>query len=53
MGCYVPTLLEVEPLAIWLEFSAEESVDYVIAQEQLIKKSDLTKFVSKNFIRIS
>ena len=42
----LPTLLEGEALAIWLELSKEQKADYEVAKEQLIKKMAPTEFVS-------
>ena len=41
----LPTLLEGEALAIWLELSEEQKADYKGAKEQLIKKMAPTEFV--------
>ena len=42
----LPTLLEGEALAVWLELSEEQRADYKVAKEQLIKKMAPTEFVS-------
>ena len=42
----LPTLLEGEALAIWLELSEEQKADYKVAKEQLIEKMVPTEFVS-------
>ena len=42
----LPTLLEGEALAIWLELSTEQKADYGVAKEQLIAKMALMEFVS-------
>ena len=42
----LPTLLEGEALAIWLELSTEQKADYGVAKEQLIAKMAPTEFVS-------
>ena len=42
----LPTLLEGEALAIWLELSTEQKADYAGAKEHLITKMAPTEFVS-------
>ena len=42
----LPTLLEGEALAIWLELSEEQQADYKVAKKQLIEKMVPTEFVS-------
>ena len=42
----LPTLLEGEVLAIWLELSTEQKADYAGAKEHLITKMAPTEFVS-------
>ena len=42
----LPTLLEGEALAIWLELSTEQKADYAVAKEHLITKMAPTEFVS-------
>ena len=46
----LPTLLEGEALAIWLELSTEQKADYAVAKEQLIvKMAQRSLSPSKNF----
>ena len=42
----LPTLLEGEALAIWLELSEEQKADYKVTKEELMKKMAPTEFVS-------
>ena len=42
----LPTLLEGEALAIWLELSTEQKADYAVAKEHLTTKMAPTEFVS-------
>ena len=42
----LPTLLEGEALAVWLELSQEEQKDIVRAKEKMIQKMAPTEFVS-------
>ena len=42
----MPTLLEGEALAIWLELSEEEQDDYASAKEALVKAMMPMEFVS-------
>lgn len=42
----LPTLLEGEALAVWLELSTEQRTDYAVAKEHLITKMAPTEFVS-------
>ena len=42
----LPTLLEGEALASWLELSYEQQADYKVAKEQLITKMAPNEFVS-------
>ena len=42
----LPTLLEGEALASWLELSDEQQADYKVAKEQLITKMAPNEFVS-------
>jgi len=42
----LPTLLEVETLAVWLELSTEGTADHATAKKSLISKMAPTKFIS-------
>jgi len=42
----LPTLLEGEALAVWLELSAESTADYTTAKKSLISKMAPTEFIS-------
>jgi len=42
----LPTLLEGEALAVWLELSTESTADYATAKKSLISKMAPTEFVS-------